>query len=365
MISRHWAVLVLLLSPVVSALDAPACVRFFGDFTDQFEQELTSPITYSLEQRVPLGLACAQLLTEQLDNSKATSSTDVVASTPATSTGEHTQFDEIKSKLSRVEEDLKTFAKQLDGKINERCGCGEELLLAEQRLRQINQYFEIHNRERIYVDHSDYERYFFNLRIGYEYNSIDKILDDSSPRVGLLINQYYGRRPYKRETGWDYRGLQLSADMTLSGEKEQKASSAEMIDEDNKRLGINLLLFSPLHVAKMRRDLSLQTGPLGMIGFKQTDEESKIRGRSYVGLRSAFSPEHFIDVLVGKSPGLDSTRMEIRGQMPVARLAGGSLLYIGIAANLGIANKQDDERDVITTFFSWSIDFTDLLATGG
>ncbi len=102
-----------------------------------------------------------------------------------------------------------------------------------------------------------------------------------------------------------------------------------------------------------------------LIRIKQTDQESQIRGRSYIGLRSAFSPDHFIDVLVGKSPGLDSTRMEVRGQMPVARLAGGSLLYIGIAANLGIANKQDDERDVITTFFSWSIDFTDLLATGG
>ena len=362
---RGWILAVLLLAGH-SARAAPEddCAPFFADFSERRENGTLRIETYSLEQRVPLGLACAHSLGSALAAARSRTVLPEIGAGDRPDDPRPT-IESLEALLSRVEENLKTIAKQLDSKIKGRCGCGDELVLAERRLAQIRQYFNIHTRERIYTDHSDYDRYFFSLRIGYEYNSISEILADSSPRVGLLINQYYGRRPYKAETGFGYRGLQLSADMTLSGEKEQKTSDAAPVDEDNQKLGIDLLLFSPLHIVKVRKDLSLQTGPLAMAGFSQTDADSKIRDRNYVGLRSAFSPEHFIDVLVGRSPGLDSTRMEVRGQMPIARLAGGSLLYIGIAANMGVADRRDDEEDVITTYFSWSIDFTDLLATGG
>lgn len=362
----RWSclIIVLLFSQSVHAQNGDECEQFFANFSELNENGITRLITYSLEQRVPLGLSCAHALKNDLLSAQI-----LLAGLEDTKGPEainaQTQIYAIESSLSEVEEDLKTIAKQLDSKIRERCGCGEEILQAESRLVQINQYFNVHLKDRIYVDHNDYDRYFFSLSIGYEYNSINEILADSSPRVGLLINHYYGRRPYKDESGFGYRGVQLSANMTFSGEKEQKTSPTAPVDKDNKTLGFDLVLFSPLHITKVRQDLSLHTGPLAMIGVKQTDEDAEVRSRNYIGFRSGFSPEHFLDVTIGKSPGLDSTRMEVRGQMPVARLAGGSLFYIGIAANIGIANEQDDEEDVITTYFSWSIDFTDMLATGG
>ena len=89
--SSYWAFLAFLLSPTALALDTPACGQFFSDFSEHSAPEPTSPITYSLEQRVPLGLACAQLLTEQLESSELASATEAVESTPAKTSGEQTQ----------------------------------------------------------------------------------------------------------------------------------------------------------------------------------------------------------------------------------------------------------------------------------
>jgi hypothetical protein len=72
-----------------------------------------------------------------------------------------------------------------------------------------------------------------------------------------------------------------------------------------------------------------------------------------------------IDVLVGRSPGLSSRRVEIRGQMPVAQMQNGNAFFAGTVINMGAINDEPDEEDRITIYVSWNVDFLDLFMPGG
>lgn len=327
----------------------------------------------ALEDRVPFALDCVSDLKNALAAARQRHR-EQRSTWQASAAEQQTQLlntraeiDTIISELSNVEEDLRNIAKRLDKAIMSRCGCIENRANYEQQLISIKNYFNIPPHERLYLDHGDYDRYFFKLNIGYEYTSISKILTQSSPRLGLLINNHYGRRPYHDEYGSGFFGVQLSGNLILSGATEQKPDSTTTTpaNEETKTLGIDISLFTPLLRSKLRPDLSLHTGPVIMLGAKQTDEATKIHERTYAGLRSAVSPLHYLEVLFGHTPGLKSGRMEIRGQMPVTKLGGGSMLYLGAIGNMGVINDKENEEDIITVYISWNIDFSDLFATGG
>lgn len=112
--------------------------------------------------------------------------------------------------------------------------------------------------------------------------------------------------------------MKLSGNLILSGATEQRPTV--QTTEDEKTLEIDIFMFTPLLRSKIRPDLGLQTGPLLLIGAKQTDNSKKVNERVYIGIRSAISPAHHLDLLFGHSSGLKSGRMEIRGQMPVPSL---------------------------------------------
>lgn len=272
----------------------------------------------------------------------------------------------IEYELASAEEDLRTIRTRLIKSIDNRRYCDATKIRHESYLIDVENYFMIPEHDRLYIDHNDYEHYFFKLSVGYEYTSISKILEESSPRIALLIFSHFGNRPYRDKYGLGYYGFQMFGNLTLSGASEQKQSSSGA-DEANstETLGIDVSVFSAILRHKMRPDLSHQFGPIFSLGAKQTDESKNIRARAYAGVRSTMTPEHYIDALLGRSPGLDSVRLEIRGQLPVVRLKRGSRMFVGTVMNMAVANKQDDEEDLLTVYFSWNIDFLDLFTTGG
>lgn len=272
------------------------------------------------------------------------------------------------NRLSSSEEQLRILHRQLAKQISAIRYCTADKVMQENYYRSIEAYLKIPDYKRLYIDHNDYERYFFKLNVGYEYSSISGILKDSSPRVGLLIYRHFGRMPYQEEYGFGNYGYQLFANLILSANTAQQSSSGTVTPEDEpleNTLGINISIYKPILRNRSRPDFSHLTGPVINIGTKQSDETTKIQSQYYIGVRSAMSPEHYLDMLYGRSPGQKSSRLEIRGQMPVATMGGGSRFFIGMEANIGVANKQPDENDVFTVYVSWNIDFLDLFTTGG
>lgn len=273
----------------------------------------------------------------------------------------------LNNKMSDAEESLRVIYRHLSKQISAIRYCTADRMKQEEYYRSIEAYFMIPEYKRLYVDHNDYERYFFKLNVGYEYNSISGILKESSPRIGLLIYSHFGRMPHQVEYGLGEYGYQLFANLILSGNTDSQISSTVVAEDEQieNSLGINISVYKPLLRSKIRPDVSHLFGPVISINSKQNDETTEIQNQYYAGVRSAMSPEHYIDVLYGRSPGQVSKRLEIRGQMPVATMGGGSRFYIGVLANIGVANKQENENDVFTVYVSWNIDFLDLFATGG
>jgi len=273
----------------------------------------------------------------------------------------------LQRSLAEKEEDLRTTRERLEKSIQERRYCDPTKIRHEAYLIDINNYFMIPEHDRLYIDHNDYERYFFKLNIGYEYTSISKILEESSPRLALLVFNYFGNRPYRDRYGFGSYGWQMFGKFALTGVSEQHSANASNPQTElaQRTLGIDIAAFAPVYRHKIRPDLTHQFGPILSAGASQTDLTNQIKVRSYAGIRSAMNPEHFIDVIMGQTPGLDSVRMEFRGQLPVARLGKDSRMYVGAIANMGVYKKQADENDLFTLYFSWNIDFLNLFTTGG
>ena len=365
-------ILLLLFSGQILAASSSSCKAYYERDLVLDDKKPGSVKVIALEDRVPVALECLYVLRERLHSLEE--QRDQQLTTPAVTAdgdsqdnaGVEPQLKETRIQLSALEEDLRNIAKRLDKMVASRCACIEDRQLYEEQYNSIQRYFKIPQYERLYIDFNDYDRYFFKLNIGYEYTTVSTILEQSSPRLGLIIYHHYGRRPYHDEYGSGHYGIELAGDLVLSGATEQNpATPPAQPTEDNKTLGIDIFLFTPLLRTKIRPDLGLQTGPLLMVGAKQTDASKKINERAYVGVRSALSPMHQLDVLFGHSLGLKSVRMEIRGQMPVSKLGDSSSLFLGAVGNMGVLNDQPDEEDIITVYLSWNIDFTDLFATGG
>ena len=356
----------------LQAGNTASCKAYYEKDFIQDQKDLQFKVI-AIEDRVPAGFECLHFLREQLhaqqEQLKTQSMTTAVTSDKAIKDTADIKklLKTTKNQISALEEDLRNIAKRLDKMVSSRCGCIKDRQVYEDQLISIRHYLKIPDHERLFIDFNDYDRYFFKLNIGYEYTSVSKILAQSSPRLGLLINTHYGRRPYHDEYGTGYFGTQLSGNLTLSGATEQRPTSqpATQTAADEKTLGIDVFLFTPLLRTKIRPDLGLKTGPLLMLGAKQTDESKKVNERIYVGIRSAVSPAHYLDLLFGRSMGLKSGRMEIRGQMPVTKLGDSTRVYLGAVGNMSITNAQPDEEDIITVYLTWNIDFSDLFATGG
>lgn len=331
-------------APAVEERVAPAllCAQLTRHAMLLLEQDL-----HKLQREIKSGTANAQAQTERVEM--------------------ELRLGNYREQLAEIEEDLREYRKRLDKTIAQHQFCDVKRIACEDQYLNIQRYFNIPEYERLHVDHNDYERYFFKLSLGFEYTSISGLLEQGAARIGMLIYQHNGRRAYFDEYGLGFYGFDTTLNLILSGASEQalkdtgtESSPAPLAE---RTLGIDATLFFPFLRTKLRTDLSLLNGPVASIGATQTDQTTHIRTRSYLGWRSATNPEHLIEILFGHSPGLRSNRLEVRGQMPAARLGEESRLYIGAVANMGL-EEYEDESDRVSVYVSWNIDFLDLFTPG-
>lgn len=202
------------------------------------------------------------------------------------------------------------------------------------------------------------------LNLGYEYATVDNTFQKGFPRIGLTLYATHFQAPLNPNDGVLTFGIHNSFTAQLT-------SSAEQLDAKNvtaggdggitsanmgskRALELDTMLFLPI----LRTQYGVQLiGPIGVFGAKKVDDRSKFDGRYYSGIRFARNPEMYGDILLGKTEGLTSTRLEARGQFPVYK----DWLFLGAIGNFGIKDKDKDrsqltEADSIRVFLTWNVE---------
>lgn len=221
-------------------------------------------------------------------------------------------------------------------------------------------------REYLLVDHSNFDDYFFAFSVGYEFTSINETFGKGFPRMGLMVHRSYSE--------W----LSMSGQFLLTSSAEQSLQDGTQPQGEDSEAVKTLewevqpfvaLLNMPAHLSGAdgeQRTIHEKIGFTAALGGRKTDQMQEMDLRRYAGLRAAFNPYTYIDLLAGKTESLDSRRVEFRGQMPVLKFANGSRFYIGGVVNMAIDNRDRlDERDVVRIYVKWdSPDFSSLLGLG-
>lgn len=106
------------------------------------------------------------------------------------------------------------------------------------------------------------------------------------------------------------------------------------------------------------------------------DTSRRVDYRYYGGVHWGFARDAYGEVLYGRTRSLDTRRLEIRGEIPVAHFGNDSRLLLGWAANLGAGHRRTrlisgtdvegnplipvPERDVFRVFLVYNLDFLKL-----
>lgn len=215
--------------------------------------------------------------------------------------------------------------------------------------------------EPLYVDFDssdkNYHRYYYSFNLGYEYVSLNDIFQKGVPRIGFLLYRRYGDVPVLRE-GMGFYGYHIFGSLQLTSSAEQGLQIED--DGVRKTLEASVEQYFPVFHSLLRLDarLSDYLGPIVSYGAKKNDAEDSIRSRLYVGIRNAMNAETYIDLMVGRSEGLASTRVEARAHIPVYKFAFGSRIFLGGVINMGFPGLDNKgESDVIRFFMEWNADF--------
>jgi len=206
-----------------------------------------------------------------------------------------------------------------------------------------------------------FHRNYFSFNLGYEYVSIDDIFQKGFPRIGFLLYRRYGETPVKTE-GLNYYGLHLAGAMQLTSSGEQNTTQDN--NELKNTLEVSAIVFVPVFHSLINSDRSLSdfTGPILSYSAKKTEDIDRVNSKLYFGARNAYNPETYVDILFGKTQGLDSQRMEIRAHLPVYKFVHGSRIFIGGILNMSAPwDVSKDENDAIRFYLEWNADFGKLL----
>lgn len=205
--------------------------------------------------------------------------------------------------------------------------------------------------EYLLVNHDDFDDYFFAFSVGYEYSGVSEIFSKGFPRVGLLVHRKYHER------------LSMAGSFLLTSSAEQKlegtGQASDIRAEGEKTLELEVQPFYAWKeidavLGRGSRKINEQIGATLVLGGRKTDQTSQLDARYYLGLRAAFNPHTYFDALVGRTQSLDSSRLELRGQMPIFRMANNSRFYIGGILNAAVHNRDEvTEPDVVRVYVKW------------
>jgi hypothetical protein len=269
--------------------------------------------------------------------------------------------------------------------------------------------------EEAQTEFADYEQWFSKFSAGYEYVGSDQAFAKGFARIGMTIGFHYARSAVPEDSNnWHPLAYGMYSMFTIaltnSGEAKptplpsifQASSTAartvHALDDETpatpapaaetstdnqltRALEFEFQGFSPWWRNDYQEEhprLRTSIGPLLVLGGRKLDSDAFLHYRAYFGIRNARSPETFYDILYGRTSGLTSRRIELRGQyaLPHAFKNGGRLA-IGVLGNLG-ANKRKREvcdegsahchlaeKDVIKFYISYDIDGPGVLSFFG
>lgn len=316
-------------------------------------------------------------------------------------------------------EDLLALKKQLDNARGELAGDPAALAKAQALRKSVAKDMTLEELEkaeetlgfsvckkRLYDDFRSYDSWGFAFSGGAEWVSVSEIFQDSLPLIDLLVYRDF-RTPRRwrgmpqlyidaqltnsaealavlapEEDGMgngDDNGGETETGMDMTGDDGQEGNRETEDLEVESALNFNLGLFVPLWrfggnevgdgLPVNGRRLRDYLGFLVEGGFRELDSQSQVDYRYYGGLRLAFNPEWYVDLLYGKTDSLESDRLELRGQFPVAPLGANSRVYLGIVANIGLDEPAGvEEDDVVRVYATWNLDvksFFQGLGNGG
>lgn len=204
-----------------------------------------------------------------------------------------------------------------------------------------------------FKDYPAWYTYFFG---GIAFTSIDKLFQNGSPVIGLNIDHRFA--PWFHTTGvievTSAAESQLSQAISNPGLQNQGSSS----NPGHNALDANLEPYFPINYGDEVAPGAV--GPIALFGLRKRDGDSQFTYRRYIGIRDAINPDTFIDVLFGKTMGLDGSRAELRAQMPLpfGTFNNDSRFFIGAVANVHWKNSAASDSVVI--YLTWNLPFQKL-----
>ncbi len=261
------------------------------------------------------------------------------------------------------------------------------------------------------TEFADYEQWFMKMAGGYEYVGATDAFAKGFPEISATIGFQYPRSAVPVASSnwhpWAYGDyITFTIALTNSGEAKTTPFPSALIggstgpvsskvpralddttpvansdstpaSQITRALEFEFQSFHPV----WRNDFQVENprlrtsvGPMVIIGGRKLDNESFVHQRIYAGLRTARSPDTFADLLYGRTGGLRSHRLEVRGQYAFPHaFKNNARLSIGAVGNFGLNKRkfgeceeasshcQLEEKDVVKFYLSYDVDTTGLL----
>ena len=248
---------------------------------------------------------------------------------------------------------------------------------------------------RVYED--DYEDWWIHqFYLGGEFDSVSGILNKGYARVGYTSWWHTGGEhipELRPRSGWGNYGRHYIFNALLTSTAEQNlqtllkptsadnpcAANAPDDSECSRRaLEVEQKAFWSAYRTTRHNRIRMYLGPVASVGATfvdpTEDDDARLAAyRYYVGGHFGFARDAWSEVLYGRSSTLGTRRLEVRGEIPVAKWGAKSRLLLGWAANFRAGGEpkyfrvrdgdpviQTVERDVFRVYVQYELDFLAL-----
>jgi len=253
---------------------------------------------------------------------------------------------------------------------------------------------------RVYDDDDD-EWWIHNFYAGVEFDSVSGIFNNGFARIGYSNSLHVGgenipeSHPVSGVRNYG-RYYEFNALLTSSAEQDIKPALGTGTSTDpcapgtestdpclRKALEVEEKLFWPIYRAARHGGMRLYVGPVVAVGAKFVDQKPAADGapleagtpddsahadyRYYFGIHSGFGRDLYSEFVYGRTRSLHTARLEVRGEVPVARWGTDSRLLLGWVANFRAGDRgkrpvgDPPERDVFRIYLTYDLDFLKLI----
>lgn len=210
--------------------------------------------------------------------------------------------------------------------------------------------------ERLPLDRGWGRDFAFAFYLGYEGTSVSGFQEKGTARTGMMIyNQLTG--PLKKG---DHFGLHMFSNILLTSSAEQTGQDTQQTSSVESAIEMDLNIFVPLYTKPQSVGV-LAVGPIVMGGLRKPDNIDEFTRKYMAGVRLAHSPESYFDILYGRTERVDGKRLELRGQLPVAKLLNGNL-FVGGVVNVS-ASEEVNNNDTLRVYVTWQVNIADIFGT--